>query len=180
MDPLAIISKYYPQDSEAWHILVTHSRQVADKALAIAKLHPEMNLDCTFIEEAALLHDIGIFKCHAPDIDCHGTAPYICHGYLGAELMRSEGYPKHARVCERHTGTGITKAMIECEHLPLPLRDPTPEIFEEQLICFADKFFSKTKLDKEKSPEKVRMGLAKYGEENVIQFDNWCKLFLGE
>ena len=109
MDPLAIISKYYPQDSEAWHILVTHSRQVADKALAIAKLHPEMNLDCTFIEEAALLHDIGIFKCHAPGIDCHGEAPYICHGYLGAELMRSEGYPRHARVCERPTGAGITQ-----------------------------------------------------------------------
>lgn len=180
MDPLAIISKYYPQDSEAWHILVTHSRQVADKALAIAKLHPEMNLDCTFIEEAALLHDIGIFKCHAPGIDCHGEAPYICHGYLGAELMRSEGYPRHARVCERHTGAGITQDMIEREHLPLPVRDFTPETLEEQLICFADKFFSKTKLNTEKSIEKVRASLAKYGEENVIRFDNWCKLFLGE
>ena len=35
-----------------------------------------------------MLHDIGIFRCNAPDIDCHGDAGYICHGYLGAELMR--------------------------------------------------------------------------------------------
>ena len=70
-----------------------------------------------------MLHDIGIFRCNAPDIDCHGEAEYICHGYLGAELMRAEGYPRHARVCERHTGTGITLAMIEERNLPLPHRD---------------------------------------------------------
>ena len=180
MNPLEIISKYYPQDTEAWHILVTHSRSVADKALAIAKLHPEMNLDQVFIEEAAMLHDIGIFLCQAPDIDCHGDAPYICHGYLAAELMRNEGFPKHARVCERHTGTGISLEMIEEEHLPLPHRDYMPETLEEQLICFADKFYSKTKLDKEKSIDKVRASLAKHGLESVIRFDNWCKLFLGE
>ena len=26
----------------------------------------------------------------------------------------------------------------------------------------------------------VKQGLVKYGEETVIRFDNWCKLFLGE
>ena len=119
MNPLDIIAKYYPVGSEAYRILVIHSRSVADKALAIARMHPEMNLDLTFVEEAAMLHDIGIFRCNAPDIDCHGDAEYICHGYLGAELMRAEGYPRHARVCERHTGTGITLAMIEERGLPL-------------------------------------------------------------
>ena len=165
MNPLDIIAKYYPVGSEAYRILVIHSRSVADKALAIARMHPEMNLDLTFVEEAAMLHDIGIFRCNAPDIDCHGDAEYICHGYLGAELMRAEGYPRHARVCERHTGTGITLAMIEERGLPL---------------CYADKFYSKTKLDKEKSVEKVKQGLSKYGNETVERFDNWCKLFLGE
>ena len=94
--------------------------------------------------------------------------------------MRAEGYPRHARVCERHTGCGITLAMIEAQNLPLPHRDFTPETMEEQLICFADKFYSKTKLDKEKPIEKVRKSLVKYGEETVERFDNWCKLFLGE
>ena len=55
-----------------------------------------------------------------------------------------------------------------------------PVSLEEQLICFADKFYSKTKLDKEKPVEKVKQSLSKYGEETVIRFDNWCKLFLGE
>ena len=77
MNPLDIIAKYYPADSEVYTILVTHSRSVADKALAIARMHPEMNLDLTFIEEAAMLHDIGIFLCDAPEIDCHGSAKYI-------------------------------------------------------------------------------------------------------
>lgn len=180
MNPLDIIAKYYSPGSEAYRILITHSRSVADKALDIARKHPEMNLDLTFIDEAAMLHDIGVFCCNAPDIDCHGEAEYICHGYLGAELMRKEGYPRHARVCERHTGTGISEAMIEERNLPLPHRDFLPETMEEQLICFADKFFSKTKLDKEKSVEKVKQGLSKYGNETVERFDNWCKLFLGE
>ena len=61
MKPLDIIKKYYPESSDAYRILVTHSRSVADKALALARLHPEMNLDLTFIEEATMLHDIGIF-----------------------------------------------------------------------------------------------------------------------
>ena len=99
MEPLKIIEKYYDTQSEAYHILITHSRNVAGKALSIAKLHPEMNLDLAFIEEAAMLHDIGIIFCNAPDIDCHGTYEYICHGYLGADLLRKEGYPRHAFVC---------------------------------------------------------------------------------
>lgn len=179
MDPLTIIQKYYPVSSEAYRILVVHSRKVANKALEIAKQHPEMHLDLQFIEEAAMLHDIGIFKCNAPAIDCHGDAEYICHGYLGAELMRQEGFPRHARVCERHTGTGISARMIEMNHLPLPPGDYLPETLEEQLICFADKFYSKTKLEKEKSTEKVRTSLSKYGEETIQRFDEWCKLFLG-
>ena len=49
---------------------------------------------------------------------------------------------------------------------------------EEQLICFADKFFSKTHLDEEKSVEKARHSIAKYGEEGLSRFDRWCSLFL--
>ena len=180
MEPLEIIQKYYAQDSDAYRILTTHSRSVADKALAIARRHPELNLDLAFIEEAALLHDIGVFRCDAPDIDCHGDAPYICHGYLGAELMREEGFPRHALVCERHTGTGLSLKMIEEQKLPVPHRDMRPVSWEEQIICFADKFYSKTHLEREKTPEKIRKSLSKYGEETVLQFDAWCKLFLGE
>ena len=80
MDALAIIDKYYPEDNELKRILVTHSRSVADKALWIADTHPELELDKQFLEEAALLHDIGVFLTDAPGIHCYGTHPYICHG----------------------------------------------------------------------------------------------------
>jgi uncharacterized protein len=53
-----------------------------------------------------------------------------------------------------------------------------PITLEEQLICFADKFFSKTHLDEEKSVEKARHSIAKYGEEGLSRFDRWCSLFL--
>ena len=180
MDPIKIIEKYYPVESDAYRILVDHSRSVADKALAIARMHPEMHLDLPFIEEAALLHDIGIFRCNAPSIDCHGEADYICHGYLGAELMWAEGYPRHAWVCERHTGTGLSMEMIELMKWPIPHRDMLPISLEEQLICFADKFYSKTKLGKEKSIDKIRISLSRYGSDTAARFAAWCKLFLGE
>ena len=51
MNPLDIIAKYYPVGSEAYRILVIHSRSVADKALAIARMHPEMNLSLIHISE---------------------------------------------------------------------------------------------------------------------------------
>ena len=178
MNALAIIDKYYPENNELKHILLVHSRSVADKALLIAERHPELNLDCTFLEEASLLHDIGIFLSDAPGIFCFGDKPYICHGSLGAELLRKEGYPRHALVCERHTGAGISLKQILKEELPIPHRDLIPVSMEEQVVCFADKFFSKTHLDQEKSMEKALRSLAPYGKKGVERFETWCKLFL--
>lgn len=178
MNPYSIIDKYYPEDNELKHILVTHSRSVADKALAMARNHPELHLDLQFVEEAALLHDIGIFRTDAPGIQCFGDRPYICHGTIGSELVRNEGFPRHALVCERHTGAGLSLQQILAENLPVPHRELVPVTLEEQIICFADKFFSKTHLDREKTLEKTRRGLEKYGEEGLKRFDTWVKMFL--
>jgi uncharacterized protein len=178
MDPIEIIQKYYPKESEAYRILVKHSRSVADKAILIGRAHPELQLDLQFIEEAAMLHDIGAFLCYAPKIDCYGSAAYVCHGYLGADLLRKEGYPRHALVCERHTGAGLTLEMIVRYNLPIPHRDLCPQSMEEQLICFADKFFSKTRPDEAKSIAMIRTSRVQYGEASVLQFDSWRKLFL--
>lgn len=180
MNPIKLIQKYYDPKSKAYDILVTHSRNVTQKALEIAKNHPEMNIDLTFLKEAAMLHDIGIFLCDAESIGCTGQAEYICHGVLGAQLLRKEGLPKHALVCERHTGVGLLRKDIITRHIPIPQRDFKPISIEEQLICFADKFFSKTKLNKEKKLKKILKSLSKHGESNVIQFIEWYKLFLGK
>ena len=124
-----------------------------------------------------MLHDIGIFKCDAAGIQCFGIEPYICHGRIGAELLRSEGFPRHARVCERHTGAGITKAQIIAQNLPLPQQDFLPETMEEKVICYADKFFSKTHLDREKTIEQAEKSLSKFGDEGVLRFREWEKCF---
>lgn len=177
MSPFDIIDKYCTSDSQK-QILLKHSRAVADKALEIARRHPEWNADEAFIEEASLLHDIGIVQVNAPTIECYGEEPYICHGILGAEILRNEGMTRHALVCERHTGTGLTLRQIVEQELPLPLRDMQPVSMEEQIICFADKFFSKTRLDAEKSVEQARRSLEKFGAEGLVKFDKWCEMFL--
>jgi len=177
MDWMSIINKYYPENDQLRDILLTHSQSVTRKALQIVALHPELNLDADFIKEAAMLHDIGIVRCHAPSICCLGDEPYIRHGVLGAEMLRTEGYPKHARVCERHTGAGLSKADIERQNLPLPHSDFMPETLEEQVICYADKFFSKTKLQEEKTQEQVEQSLMKFGTEGVSRFREWAKRF---
>ena len=178
MNALNIIDKYYPEENELKRILLTHSRSVADKALWIADKHPELNLDKAFLEEAAMLHDIGIFLTDAPGIFCFGDKPYICHGYLGADLLREEGFPRHALVCERHTGAGISAESIIKQDLPIPHREMLPVSMEEQVICFADKFFSKTRLEKEKSVEGALKSISKYGEDGIKRFNTWCELFL--
>ncbi|WP_281643952.1 HD domain-containing protein [Bacteroides zoogleoformans] len=178
MSPESLIDKYYPEESPLKHILLIHSRAVAHKALQIAECHPEFSLDKAFIYEAAMLHDIGIFLTDAAGIHCSGDKSYICHGYLGADLLRSEGYPRHALVCERHTGAGLSLAEIISQNLPVPHREMVPVSLEEQVICFADKFYSKTHLEKEKSIDKARKSLERYGEEGLRRFDHWCEEFL--
>lgn len=177
MQPIEIIDKYCKEE-KLKYILLTHSRSVADKALDIVRRHPELEVDAQFIEEAALLHDIGIVSVNAPRIECYGTEAYIRHGVLGAEMLRAEGLELHARVCERHTGTGLTMEQIVQQELPLPHQDLQPQSIEEQIICFADKFFSKTRLDEEKSVEQARRSLEKFGEEGLAKFDAWCARFL--
>ena len=189
IDYTSIINKFYPEDNELRRLLLRHSRQVADRALLIADRHPEFNIDREFIEAAAMLHDIGIFRCDAPGIYCYGTEPYIRHGLIGAELMvpsnlpSGGGFPAEemeriARVCARHTGAGITREEIKRQDLPLPLdRDFMPETLEEQLICYADKFYSKSSPDREKNIEQAANSLRKFGEEGVTRFMEWAERF---
>lgn len=177
MNPYEIIEKYYIPGSDLYNILVKHSEAVRDKALTLAHRHPELGLDLEFIAEAAMLHDIGILETDAPGIKCFGTHRYIEHGYLGAEMMRREGLHRHALVCERHTGTGLRLADIIARDLPVPHRELSPVTLEEQLICYADKFFSKTRLDTEDSYERVEKKMQKWGEESVKQLRHWREIF---
>jgi len=177
MDYQALIDRYYPDDDELRRLLLRHSRQVADRSLLISRHHPELRLDEAFLEEAAMLHDIGIRWCHAPGIYCNGEEPYIRHGLIGGRLLRDEGFERHAQVCERHTGTGLTREQIVRQALPLPPHDFTPQAMEEQVICYADKFYSKSHPDRILTVVQAAQSLEKFGAEGVEKFLGWAKLF---
>ena len=183
-----IIDTFYPvgTNDKLRQILLTHSRGVADLALEIAAKHPELQLDSNIVEAAAMLHDIGICQCDAAGIECFGTEPYICHGRLGATMLRenaakwgltAEEIEPFARVCERHTGAGLTTREIEAQHLPLPAIDMLPETTLEKVVCYADKFYSKTRPEVRKTYEKAEKSIAKFGEEGLNRFKEWNRKF---
>lgn len=173
-----IIKKYYEEGSALLELLMTHSEMVARKALAVAET-AKLNIDRDFVYDAAMLHDIGIFKCNAEGIYCFGEEPYIRHGLIGGELLRREGVDEaYARVCERHTGAGLTTKEIVETGMPLPPIDLLPETLEEKLICYADKFYSKSGNPREeKSLDRVRKSMAKYGPDSLARFEALHTLF---
>ncbi len=201
MDYLALIHRYYPEDNALRRMLLHHSRQVCARALRIVERHPELGANRNLVEAGAMLHDIGIYLTDAPGIHCHGTAHYILHGSLGAQLLRNEAkqlkekkqqaeqlkeeklqeelhfYEALARICERHTGTGLTRQTIIERGLPDPQQDLLPETIEEQIICYADKFYSKSHLERERTIAQTLQSLEKFGDEGVEKFRHWTELF---
>lgn len=168
-------------EGEALRIVLEHSRLVARSALDVCEHLSISEHDKVFIAEAALLHDIGVSQVNAPNLGLNGEFPYILHGVLGREILEKEGYPAHALVCERHIGVGLTIADILKQDLPLPHRDMCPVSIPEQIICFADLFYSKnpSKLDHRKTVEQVRKNLLVFGEEKLLIFDGWMERFSG-
>jgi len=183
MDYQAIIDKYYTADDSLRRLLLLHSRQVADRCLRICRQHPELPFDVQFVEEAAMLHDIGIRWCHAPSIYCNGTEHYLRHGLIGGQILRKEGFERHARVCERHTGTGLVTVPIGKDGQPLLPEELVksgffvPETLEEQLVCYADKFYSKSHPDRVLTVSETAKSLEKFGSEGVKKFLSWAERF---
>jgi uncharacterized protein len=176
---IEIIEKYYPPGSMGYSIYLPHSRVVTELALRIAGMYPEFNADEEVIEYGGMLHDIGILYTDAPEFGCYGDLPYIAHGYKGRELLEKEGLPIIAPICERHIGVGISMEDIEKHKLPLPKREMTPQTIEEKIICYADKFYSKSakNLLLPKSLDKVKKSISKYGEDKWKVFEGLMEMF---
>ena len=200
MDYLSLIYRYYPEDNALRRMLLHHSQQVCTRALQIVDRHPELGANRILVEAGAMLHDIGIFRTDAPGIHCHGTEHYLLHGIIGASILRHEAevlrqkattevsatihsdetctfYEALARICERHTGTGLTRQVIAQRGLPMPDQDLLPETIEEQIICYADKFYSKSHLERERSIAQTIASLEKFGDAGVEKFRCWTELF---
>lgn len=179
LDYFRVIHKYIPPDSPTYPIYIIHCQLVAHRALTIAKRLRLSTKKQNFIEEAAMLHDIGIIRTNTPDIFCYGDLPYLCHLSEGRAILEAEGLPRHALVAETHVGVGLTKEQIQEQGLPLPARDMKPTTIEEEIISFADLFYSKNseKLWREKPLKKVRENIAKRGKEQLAILDDWIKRF---
>jgi uncharacterized protein len=179
LNPAALMEKYFADNEAGFAIVFRHSQMVAQKALEIARRSQAPGLDLDFIEQAALLHDIGVSRVNAPLLHCFGTAPYICHGIIGREILQAEGYPLHAMVCERHIGVGLSALDIKLQGLPLPDREMSPVSTSERIVALADLFFSKKegKLEREKSTEQVKKDLLKFGPDKVTIFERWLLEF---
>lgn len=174
-----IIDKYYP-DPRAREILVRHSGAIAEKAKRVVEnAGMEDRVDMQFLEDAAMLHDIGIIRTNAPGIYCFGELPYICHGTEGKKILDDWGLDeRYGHVCERHTGSGLTEEEIIEQNLPLPHRDFLPETLEEKVICYADKFFSKSKdLEREKTLEEVEKSMARHSRSSLERFRSLHRMF---
>ena len=175
---MPVIMTFYEPGTPLTELLLTHSRLVAEKALDCMERHPELDLDAVEVARAALLHDIGIIRTDAKGIHCYGTEPYIRHGILGRAMLEEKGLQQEAMVCERHTGAGISAEEIEMAQMPLPVRDMLPQTMLEKLICYADKFYSKSgDPSKEKSPERIRTSLSLFGSASIERFDALRRLF---
>lgn len=180
MNPLILLKKYFDGNEKGFVMVYEHSRLVAGKALTVAIAQGFDGSALKFVEEAALLHDIGVVGTGSPRLGCRGTAPYLCHGILGREILEREGYPEHALVCERHIGVGLTAEDIIRQDLPLPHRDMTPVTLSERIICFADLFFTKkpNHIDRELTIDEVRQGLSRFGGGKVSIFESWLVEYL--
>lgn len=181
MDSIRLLEEFYLPGTLAHQVLLRHSLAVAELAVAAAdELRRQgETVDLAFVEEAALLHDIGILHTDAPALGCHGPLPYLAHGIKGREMLEGKGLPRHGLVCERHIGIGLSAGEILANKLPLPARDMLPLSLEEQIVTYADLFFSKTpaEADRRRSPEHVRATLARFGQEKVPAFDAWHRRF---
>jgi len=181
MKPFDVIKEFYRPGTRSYATLVHHSEQVTQKALTVAGRVPHLEPDLDFIAEAAMLHDIGIRATTAESLGCHGKHPYLLHGTLGRKMLDDLDLPQHALVCERHVGVGISPSDIVTQNLPLPIRDMRPVSIEEQIICYADKFFSKNGNGngREKSIKEVMAEIEAYGADKVKQFKTWLEMFAG-
>ncbi len=78
-------------------------------------------------------------------------------------------------------GVGITREEAEFLGFPEP-REMMPVSIEEQIVTYADKFFSKTRdmtAAREKSVAEIAHRLKGYGHHKAERFQAWVELFEG-
>jgi uncharacterized protein len=177
LDAVSVLSRYL--SGKALEIVLAHSVEVSELSIAVCRHLRLSEPETHFVQQAAMLHDIGVCRVKSPGLGLLEGHPYIMHGILGRDILEQEGLLQHALVCERHIGVGLTVEDIISQSLPLPLRDMSPLTVAEEIVCFADLFYSKKpgSLAKRKSISRVRESLLHFGKEKVLIFDLWLQRF---
>ena len=175
MDAIALIDKYYADNPRLRELLWIHSRQVADRCLKIAALHPELDLDKAFWKKQL---------CYMISAFCIPTLPvfYVRETHLifatvisGRRCCVRKGFRPCQGVRASYRRGAFTEE-VAAQGLPIPVQDYYPETLEEQLICYADKFYSKSHPDREKTPEQALKSVSRYGEDGARRFRHWMEL----
>lgn len=168
------ILEKYSSSREVFEIVLGHSLEVLSKSIEIMnkkKLYDRIDFD--LIISGSILHDIGTFEFLE---NKSANSEYIKHGIVGAEILRKEGLLKEAFIAERHTGAGLTAEEIVANGWSLPREDFLPVSLEEKIICYSDKFSSKTP-GKKDTLESVEREFEKYGESSLKRFLELKRMF---
>ena len=148
---------------------MTHSVQVAEKALEIARRIGGSNIDQELVGRGAMFHDLGKAKTHEME-----------HGKIGAELGRQIGLPDQiTAIMEKHIRGGLTET--EARELGLPVKDYTLRRLEERIVIYADRLVDiiydgivtlKTESESESRFEEILRTYPKYGK-NAITLNRY-------
>jgi len=166
--------KKHSTTKKHYNIVLNHSLLVLSKSVDIIaqkKLYNKVDFD--LIISGCLLHDIGAFEFMKNFNKFQKS--YLKHGIIGGKILREEGLRKEALICERHIGSGLSKNYIVKNNLPLPKKDFLPVTLEQKLICYADKFHSKS--GKKDTLESVTKEMKGFGEEQLRRFLELEKMF---
>ena len=160
-DQIRALHQRFAPSAAAFDLVHTHCLIVWEVA---RQLLPS-GLDADLVRAGALLHDVGVYRL-APQ------ESYIRHGVLGEELLREAGLPDRlSRFCAHHTGVGLTRQDVQRQGLPLPPGDYLAGSAEERLVMYADKFHSKRTPPVFVSRESYRAGVARFGADKAVLFD---------
>lgn len=102
-----------------------------------------LEVDEKLLEAACLLHDIGTYGLLQ---DATGSKKfYPQHAILGATILKEEGMDdKIVEIVRTHVLLGLNKEDIEKQGWALPLKDFEPKTLEAKVLCYADRFHSKS------------------------------------
>jgi uncharacterized protein len=168
------ILEKYSISKRYFDIVLRHSLAVLEKSIDIIarkKLYKRADFD--LVISGCLLHDIGAFE-FMRNFD-EEQEDYILHGIIGGKILRKEGFYKEALIAERHIGAGLSKNYITRKKLPLPKKDFLPITLEQKIICYADKFHSKS--GKKDTLKSIKKEMEKYGQDPLKRFLELEKMF---